>query len=67
MTYIILKVEGDWIILREDQLLLVNYDKKYISLISGEVREYDVMLTSLYTYEEAASRIADYSRGDSNE
>jgi len=67
MTYIILKVEGDWIILREDQLLLVNYDKKYISLISGDFREYEQILSPSYEYSDVMRMILRVKRDDNDE
>ncbi len=70
MKYIIFQESllGDWFILPEDKIRVINYTKKSLAILNRETSiTYLNMLTSLYTYEEASRKIAGIAAGEDPE
>jgi hypothetical protein len=62
VNYIIFQ-DDDWNIMRESEIILINYTKKIIITdYWDKALPYKVMLTKSFTYEEAVSMIADIAK-----
>ena len=66
MMYIIFQDDAEhWVMLREDQIRFINYGDESLMILGCDTKiKYLHVLTTLYTYEEAASSIAAIAAGD---